>query len=76
MTLSGMSNMQQLKDNIKTYEESKPLSEKEMELILVPSFVRCIKALVPGEAIPVDENFLPRSVEIEKNVKQKKVKGC
>ena len=34
MTLSGMSNMQQLKDNIATYEENKPLNESEMELIL------------------------------------------
>ena len=34
MTLSGMSNMQQLQDNIKTYAENKPLNEAEMELIL------------------------------------------
>lgn len=34
VTLSGMSDMQQLKDNIATYEENKPLDEKEMELIL------------------------------------------
>ncbi|MCQ2555000.1 MAG: aldo/keto reductase [Clostridia bacterium] len=34
MTLSGMSNMEQLKENIKTYEEAKPLNEEEMNLIL------------------------------------------
>jgi len=34
MTLSGMSNMEQLKDNIATYEESKPLNEQEMALLL------------------------------------------
>ncbi len=34
VTLSGMSNMQQLKDNIATYEESRPLDKKETELIL------------------------------------------
>lgn len=34
MTLSGMSNMEQLMANIKTYEESKPLSDDEMALIL------------------------------------------
>ncbi len=31
VTLSGMSNLEQLKDNIRTFEEEKPLSEKEME---------------------------------------------
>lgn len=34
MVLSGMSNMEQLKDNITTYEEEKPLSEKEMEALM------------------------------------------
>lgn len=34
VTLSGMSNMEQLLANIKTYEESKPLSEEEMKLLL------------------------------------------
>lgn len=34
MTLSGMSNMEQLKANIATYEEKKPLTDKEMELVL------------------------------------------
>ena len=34
VTLSGMSNMEQLKANISTYAESKPLNEAEMQLIL------------------------------------------
>ncbi len=34
VTLSGMSNMEQLKDNIKTFEADKPLNEKEKEAIL------------------------------------------
>lgn len=34
MILSGMSNMEQLQANIQTFEESKPLNEKEMDLIL------------------------------------------
>ncbi len=34
VTLSGMSNMDQLKANVKTYEENKPLSDDEMKLIL------------------------------------------
>lgn len=34
MVLSGMSNFEQLKDNINTFEEDKPLDEKEMEALL------------------------------------------
>lgn len=33
VTLSGMSDMNQLKENIETYKESKPLSEEEMEAL-------------------------------------------
>ncbi len=34
MTLSGMSNMEQIRDNVATYEESKPLNDQEMALLL------------------------------------------
>ena len=34
VTLSGMSNMEQLKENIATYEEERPLSEKEMSVLM------------------------------------------
>ncbi len=34
VTLSGMSNMQQLADNIATYEESRPLNDEEMQAVL------------------------------------------
>ncbi|MCH5267485.1 MAG: aldo/keto reductase [Lachnospiraceae bacterium] len=34
VTLSGMSNMDQLKDNIKTFESEKPLSDAEMKTLL------------------------------------------
>ena len=33
MVLSGMSNMEQLQDNIKTFEEIKPLNDNELEFI-------------------------------------------
>lgn len=41
-------------------------------LIVVPSIVRCIKNTTPEEAIPFDEDFLPRRVEFEKKSKKKK----
>ncbi len=34
MTLSGMSNMEQLEDNIKTFSEDKPLNPEEMKCVL------------------------------------------
>ena len=34
MVLSGMSNKEQLEENIKTYEEEKPLNEEEMKILL------------------------------------------
>lgn len=34
MTLSGMSSLQQVRDNIATYEASKPLNDDEMKLLL------------------------------------------
>ena len=34
MVLSGMSTMQQLEDNLKTFGEDKPLNEKEMEALM------------------------------------------
>lgn len=34
VTLSGMSDMDQMKDNIRTYEEDKPLDETEMKTLL------------------------------------------
>jgi predicted aldo/keto reductase-like oxidoreductase len=34
VTLSGMSNEEQVKDNIKTFEENKPLTEEQKELLM------------------------------------------
>lgn len=41
-------------------------------LVLVPAFVRCIKDIKPGEAVPFDDDFLPRKVEFVKKSKKKK----
>lgn len=47
MILSGMSTMDQLKDNIRTFEESKPLSKKEFKEILAIS-----EEMVAGNDVP------------------------
>lgn len=41
-------------------------------LILVPALVRSIKDITPGEAIPFDDDFLPREVAFERKTKKKK----
>ena len=47
MTLSGMSNMDQLKENVATYAENKPLNESEMDLILSIADDMIAKTTVP-----------------------------
>lgn len=44
-------------------------------IILVPSLIRSIKDITPGEAIPFDNDFMPRAVEfVRKSKKQKAAK--
>lgn len=47
MILSGMSNMEQLKDNLKTFEEEKPLNGEEMTAIL-----DIAEDMIHGKALP------------------------
>ena len=47
MVLSGMSNMQQLEENVKTFEEDKPLNEEEMKLLL-----GIAKDMLKGNVLP------------------------
>ena len=64
VTLSGMSNMQQLKDNIATYEEKKPLSEKEMELILGIADDMIAKTTVPCTGCHYCVSHCPKKLDI------------
>lgn len=64
VTLSGMSNMQQLADNIKTYEESRPLSDKEMELILGIADEMIRKTAVPCTGCHYCVSKCPRNIDI------------
>ncbi len=64
MTLSGMSNMQQLKDNIQTYEESRPLSEDEMKLILGIADEMIQKTAIPCTACRYCVSKCPKKIDI------------
>lgn len=64
MTLSGMSNMQQLADNIKTYEENKTLSAEEMELILEIADEMIAKTTVPCTGCHYCVTKCPKGLDI------------
>ena len=64
MTLSGMSNMQQLRDNIATYEENKPLNEAEMELILGVTDDMIRKTIVPCTGCHYCVSHCPKGLDI------------
>ena len=64
VTLSGMSNMQQLKENIATYEEHKPLNEKEMELVLGIADDMIKKTTVPCTACHYCVSHCPKELDI------------
>lgn len=67
--LSGMSNMDQLKDNIETFAEDKPLSEKEMEeLLSVASDMINVKAL-PCTACHYCTSQCPQGLDIPELIK-------
>lgn len=67
--LSGMSNMDQLKDNIETFAEDKPLSENEMkELLSVASDMINVKAL-PCTACHYCTSHCPQGLDIPELIK-------
>lgn len=64
VTLSGMSNMVQLQENIKTYEESKPLSEEEMKLLLGIADEMVAKTTVPCTGCHYCVTKCPKKLDI------------
>lgn len=64
MVLSGMSNMEQLKDNIHTYEEEKPLNEKEMEILLEIAKGMVDKIALPCTACRYCVSHCPQGLDI------------
>lgn len=64
VTLSGMSNMEQLRANVRTYEESKPLNAEEMELILSIADDMIQKTTVPCTGCRYCVTKCPKKLDI------------
>lgn len=64
MILSGMSNMEQLKDNIRTFEEDKPLNEQEMNTLLGIADKMLQKKTVPCTACHYCTSHCPKGLDI------------
>ncbi len=70
VTLSGMSNMDQLKANIDTYAENKPLDEDEMKLILGIADEMISKTTVPCTGCHYCISKCPKGLDIPFLLKQ------
>jgi predicted aldo/keto reductase-like oxidoreductase len=64
VTLSGMSNFEQVKDNIRIFSEQKPLNAEEMEKIL--SLGRKMTSCVPCTACQYCVEYCPQGLDIPK----------
>ncbi len=64
LTLSGMSNMEQLKENIETYKEAKPLCESEMQLLFDISDEMTSKTSLPCTSCRYCTSHCPKEFDI------------
>ena len=64
MVLSGMSNMEQLQQNIQTYAEDKPLNDKEMEVLLGIADDMVKKIVLPCTACRYCTTKCPKGLDI------------
>ena len=64
VTLSGMSNLQQVKENIATYEQAKPLNEQEMALVLSIADDMIHRTTVPCTACHYCVSHCPKHLPI------------
>lgn len=64
VTLSGMSDMAQMQANIRTFEEEKPLSEKEMETLLAIAKQMVGKTALPCTACRYCVSHCPKGLDI------------
>lgn len=64
VTLSGMSNLDQIKQNIKTFEQSKPLSDKEKDTLLLITQKMLEKNTVPCTSCRYCLDYCPQNLNI------------
>ena len=64
MVLSGMSNSEQLRENIQTFEEEKPLNSKEMEKLLKIANNKVEKIALPCTACRYCVSHCPQGLDI------------
>ena len=64
MVLSGMSNLQQMQDNIHTFAEDKPLTEKEMDTLLQIAEGMVKKIVLPCTACHYCTSHCPQGLPI------------
>ncbi len=64
VVLSGMSNMEQMKDNIHTFQEEKPLSEEEMKNLLAMADEMVQKIVLPCTACHYCVSHCPQELDI------------
>ena len=69
VTLSGMSNLDQVKDNIKTFETDKPLNEKEMSELLAIADRMAKEASLPCTACRYCTTHCPQGLDIPELIK-------
>ncbi len=64
MVLSGMSNLQQMQENIRTFAEDKPLNEKEMDTLLQIADKMVKKIVLPCTACHYCTSHCPQGLHI------------
>ncbi|HJD22550.1 MAG TPA: aldo/keto reductase [Firmicutes bacterium] len=64
VTLSGMSNREQLQDNLRTYEEEKPLNVQEMETLMAIADEMVGKIALPCTACHYCVSHCPQGLDI------------
>ncbi len=64
MVLSGMSNLQQMQENIRTFAEDKPLNEKEMDTLLQIADKMVKKIVLPCTACHYCTSHCPQGLDI------------
>lgn len=69
VTLSGMSNMDQVRDNISTFETDKPLNEKEMSELMSIADGMTRKDSLPCTACRYCTNHCPQGLDIPELIK-------